>query len=653
MPIRVIPGEGGELTVEYTGPWQGLDTESPAMQLRENHLPGLQNVDLPAGVPTRIDGFALHATGFDTGTSVPNLLARYIPSSGSAFYITADESGQVYSHVSAGGAPTIIRRGLSTTTGLYWTHTQIGDFLIIANPTDGNYKWDGNRLIPLGALYVADMESGEDATWTGGAVEATTIREGTQARTRTSTGALVTMVRDPTAALNLIDAPLEAEDYNTTTDRISFYINLDVAANLDTATSYVRFGNVADTVYFQAAASTWGTLANGWNLVRIARSSFTATGAPNWNSIARIGFGIDATGANTVVAVIDDCYVIYAAADLMPSVQFVSNWKNMLLGARSDADRSTFHYSRVSGPDQYDAAASFPISLNDGDELTGMHPYYNQVLLTKDNSCHSVGGTVAGTVYPNYNLETILVSIEHGCSSHRSLVMADNRIYMWWRGEVHRYNGTSTEKVSRQIDPTLATVNMARLSQIVGARRRLLNQIFWYYPDGSATQNATGVRYDYLNDGFMTTQGQTMALAEQVFESGIEYLLTAEYDGDIMRQDNGADYAGTAITARVTYPWVSAQLPNELKCWPEVYVPYETNTGDLLVEYRVAAHPREMAAATFVTAGTIAQDAAGEFGRSFIGENSVWIQLRLSTVGARMTSFSPILLKAVRLGAIF
>ena len=90
MPINVRAGEDtGELTVEFVGPWQGLDTKSPPMQIAENHLPGLQNVDLPEGVPTRVDGFALHATSFDTGTSVPNLLARYIPSTGDAFYITA------------------------------------------------------------------------------------------------------------------------------------------------------------------------------------------------------------------------------------------------------------------------------------------------------------------------------------------------------------------------------------------------------------------------------------------------------------------------------------------------------------------------------------------------------------------------------------
>jgi hypothetical protein len=338
----------------------------------------------------------------------------------------------------------------------------------------------------------------------------------------------------------------------------------------------------------------------------------------------------------------------------MPSVQYVSNWKNMVLGARSTADPSTFYFSRVSAPDEYSATASFPINEDDGDTITGLHPYYNQVFITKDNTCHSISGTVAGTVYPNYNLETILVSVEHGGSSHRALVQAGRYIYIWWRGELHRYNGTGTEKISKLIDPTLATVNMSRLAMIVGARRRVLNQIRWYYPDSAATTNTSAIAFDYVTEGFLTVADQTaMPLAEQVFESGIEYLLTVDLNGLVRQQDSGADYAGTAITARVALPWTSAQTPDQLKYWEEVYTPYETNIGDLLVEYRIADHPREMAAASFVTAGTIDQSVAGEHGRVFIGDRSVWLQLRYSTVGARMTLFPPTILTGHFLGAGF
>lgn len=653
MPIQVTRDERtGRIKIVIAGRFQGLDTESPPMNLLPEHFPGIQNMNLPGGIPVRMDGFALHDTTMTLATT-PTLLARRTPTSGTAEYVGATEGGQVYVWDAAGNSWISLRRGLSTTAGLWWSHTQIADYLVIANPTDGIYKYDGTRLIPLGAKYIADMES-DESTWAGsGSFDTTTVREGLRSRLLTSTGAAVTSTLTPATAWNLIDGLLEAKDYNTTTDRISFYVNIDNTANLDTTNTFIRFGDVADANYFQLPASAWGTLANGWNLIRIARSSFTTTGAPVWSNLAKMTLSVDATGATTVNVYWDDVYTIYAAVSVMPAVQIVTTWKNMVLGARSDAEPSTVFYSRVSGPDEFDELASIPIQEADGDETTGLHPYYNQVFVTKDNTCHSISGSVAGTIYPNYNLETILVTTEHGGSSHRALAEAVGRIYVWWRGEIHRYNGTGTEKVSKKIDPTLATVNMARLPYVVGARRRVLNQIFWYYSDGSDSTNQDGIRYDFIEDAFLPTEGQSMALAEQVFDADVEYLLTAEYDGDIMRQDSGSDFAGTAITSFVTLQWLSAQSPDEVKIWEEVFVPYQTNTGSLIVEYRVASHPREFDAAAYTTAGTIDMAVTGELGRVFIGERSRWIQIRLRTVGAAWTQYVPIVVTAFPTGAMF
>lgn len=640
MPIQVERNEQDpqQFQVLYAGPWRGLDTKSAPMSIQDGLLPAIQNMDLPAGTPTRIDGHDLHAASFDTGTSVPSLLARYIPVTGSASYITADESGQVYSHATGGGAPTIIRRGLSTTSGVWWSDVQIGDYLVIANETDGNYKWDGTRLLPLGAKYAADMES-DETTWTGGSTNTTDVREGTQSRSLTAAGGgTADMNLQPATARDLLSGLLEAADYNTTTDRMSFFVNLDTAVNLDLTTSYIRFGNAADTAYFQALASTWGTLANGWNLVRVARSSFTTTGAPNWNTIAKISFHIDANPAVSVVAIFDDVYVIYRATAVMPNVQMLAQWKNILFGAVN----SDLNFSEVGAPDEYTDTALFPVDQNDGTEVTSLHAFYNQVMIGKDNSLHSLTGTVAGTVYPNFNFELLRITTEHGVSSHRAVIEAKGGLYLWWRGEIHRYNGTGTEKVSTQIDPTLATVNMARLRYIVGARRRVLNQIGWWYSDGSATTNASALVYDYAVDGFITRAGQAMVLAKTVFESDIEYLLTAEYDGEIMRQDFTADFDGTGIVAIVTYPWTAAGDPDKLKAWAEANIPYQTFTGNLTVQYRVANHPREFDAASFATAGTIDQAVTGELGRAFIGERGRWFQLRLTTTNAYWTQYDAI-----------
>lgn len=646
-----IDEEGHTLEVSMYDFNRGLDTRSSPINLSPSGLPDIQNMNLAGGFPSRMSGSILHATGMVMPDALaPTVQALYVPSSGAASsFILGGQDGQVYRWT--GSAFVSLRRGLSAPpTDGWWSHTQLGDYLIISNRTDGNFKYDGTRLLPLGAKHIADFESGE--TWAGsGAVNTTTVRQGTQSRSLTSTGAVVTTTHTPATALDLIDGLLLALDYNTTTDTINFQVNLDVAANLDTTNSYIRFGNAGDTVYFQAAASTWGTLANGWNSIVIPRSSFTATGAPVWSNIAKVTLAVDATGANTVIAIFDDLYTIYAA--LMPAVQLNTQWKNMFVGGRSTADPSNIYYSKISAPDEYNAAATLPIDEDDGNSLTGIQGFFDQLVAAKDNTLHNLSVRTQGTTYPTYTFSTRRVTRAHGCSSHRSMVEANNAVYMFWQNALYAYSGVSTQRLSYIVDPTLADIEPTRLQQVVGAQLHAVNQIFWYWPAAGATTNTRGIRYDYQEGAFLPTVGTALAQATRVFESGVERLITAGYTGRILRQNSGTDFDGTAITAFVTFPWISGGRPDELKDWAEAYISYQTNTGNLIAEYRIANHPREFDAATFTTAGTIDMAVVGELGRMRIGERSRWMQLRLRTVGAPVTVYWPIIIRGALTGITY
>lgn len=647
MPYSVSLDEAsGRYKITFGPRWKGLDSKSEPTATDQDHLADLQNVDLRAGTPNRMNGFDNAAASMSIPAGAePTLLARWYPSDGSTpDYVFAARDGHVYWWT--GSAMESLRRGLSTSTSQthYWTWTSLGDYLIIANRTDGNFKYDGDRLLPLGAKYIADMESGE-ATWSGGAAETTTVREGAQARSLTaSAGGTASMTLTPATAWDLINGQLQGKDY-ATSDYINFQVNFDTAANLTPASSYIRFGDSADTAYFQLTADNWGTLVDGWNQIHVLKSAFATTGAPVWSSIAKMTLFTDADPATSVVSIFDDVYMIYAS--VMPSCQYVTNFKNMVIGARTSANPSDFHFSKVSAPDEYDASAVFPVSENDGQTITGLHPYYNQVLVTKDNSLHSIGGSVAGTVYPNYRLEHLLVTTEHGCSSHRTLVEAGNMIYMLWRNEVHRYKGVGTEKVSYRVDPTLDGIEKSRLEQAHATRYRTRNIIAFFYTPSGGTQNTRRIDYGYIEDGWAPVSGMTMALSGTVYVSGTEYFATAEYGGDIMLQDTGSDFDGDAITAYVTLPWTSAQQPDEMKTWDELYLPYQTNTGSLIVEYRIADHPREFDAASYTTAETINMATVQNEGRVRVGARSRWIQIRLRTVGASWVQYGPLMLYAI------
>jgi hypothetical protein len=802
MP-QVTPGQDGELLVVYDKLRQGLDSRSSPTDITPSRVPDLANVSLAGGYPARINGSTLVAPGMWTPDAVePTLHATYADAlEETQEDIIGCQNGQVYRRVN--GAWESLRRDLSTATDLWWSHKQTGDYLVMTNPEDGFYKYDGIRMLPLGAKHIADFDSdytvtqiadfeadetwvggtaelavfqeglqarsltstgsvvemtltptvpwslrrgeyirfsvnvgdiglldlantylrfgdtvnsnfftahatawgtinngwntvtiykdsftvgggnpdwshiakvafGVDATaantdilifddlkvihteqWSGGTADTTHVKQGTQGRTLTSSGANATMSLIPPVPWNLtlgeVAAVAGGMDYSTS-DYIDFWVYFDSVTGLDDTGTRVNFGDVAGTIYFELPASGWGTLLVGWNHVHVLKSSFTIVGAADWSTIARVYFNLKTTGA-TINATFDDCYMLFA--NTMPKCQIVTSWKNMVIGMRPDDAPSSFHFTMVGDVDAYDPNAQYELEGGDGTEITGAFTGYGDTLImTKSNSVHPVSVRLTGEAYPNYIFSSPRrLTAEHGCDSHRSIVEGGGKWYMWWQGGIYRYTGVGTERVSYLFEPTLATVNNARSWQIVAGSLRSLNTVYWFYPTGTGTTNTAGMSYDYVEQAAIPLEGVSAATALVVRTEGDEALITSGYTGRFLEQNSGTTWDGTHMDARVVLPWSSAGTPHPLVSWHELHIPYETQTsGELLVEYRIARHPREFVAATWVPCASIDMSVTEEYGKAFIGELGRWIQIRVSTHDAPFKVYWPVTLIGVNLG---
>jgi len=675
-----VSAEGKDLVVRWLSAAKGLDTKSSPLSAQEGYVPDLQNVDLLGlSQVDRVDGATLHVSGEvgstidslgavtidslgaveidDLGVSAssvgivypgsvePTLFAQYLSSQGVEEYLVGGQDGHIRKWNPATGAFVSLRRdfslsNLTTDIPTWFSWTRLADYLICSNLVDGTFKYDGARLLPLGAKHLADFESNE--TWAGsGAATPTFVKQGVQGRLFTSTGVAVTGTRTPSTALDLTDGLLEARDY-TTADRIHFWVNIDTVANLDTATTFIRFGNSADTAYFQLTAANWASisLVAGWNEISVLKSAFATVGVPNWNTIAKVTLEVDSTGATTVNLAFDDLYMQYAVA--FPGVQVLNNYRNIVWGGQTTVDPSSLHFTKANAPDDYDNSASFLIDENDGFPVTGLGALYNQLVPFKGHAVHALTVDSSNRVYPAYDINITRVTREHGCSSHRSIVEVGNDLYYWFEGGIYTYSGVVLKKMSYWVDPTLAGLNVADAFRVTGGLEHSKNQIAWWYPPTGSSQNSRSIRYDYALEAFLPTVGQTVALLLDAHESGRHRQLTIGYTGRVLLQNSGTSFDGAAITAYVTSPWLSAKRPESIKTWLEAFVNYQTNTGNLIFEYRIAKHSREFDAATFTTAATIDMAVTGEYGRLFIGEQDKWLQLRLRTVGADFSMYMPV-----------
>jgi len=641
------------LRVTWTGLRKGADTFSSHTEIAEGHVPTIQNLDAAGGLIERADGATLHATGMvDPNSTASTMFARYNPASASlsGAYILGSANGNMYQW--NGTAWVTIRLGLSTTADLYWTYMQLSDYLVCVNRTDGNYKWDGDTFIPLGAKPIAQMET--DEAWTTLTDEATTIREGTGAQSTGSItgGATVTGTLTPATNWNLTSGLNSAAAY-TTADYINFFVNISETDNL--ASGYIRLGDDADSNYFQLASTSWGTLADGWNQIHVLKSAFTATGTPTWSDISKLTFSVtQQTAALTVI--FDDCYMIYAT--VMPAAQFVREYKNMVIGASSTVSRSVVYYSPVSAPDQYDADAELPIAEDDGTEVTGLFPYYDAIIVGKDNSLHTISAKTVGTEYREYTWSTRRSSTDHGCSSHRTMREiggpGGSRVGMLWRNQVRAFSGISSDKISYLITDTLDDKNNARLFKAVAAINTEESQYLLWWPGTGDTNNLNELRYNWDEDAWLQRAGQTMQLAETITVSGVQYVITVDTTGRALAQYTGETHDSTAITTILDLPWENAGRPDEMKDWVEWLVGYSSDSAvSITAQYRIADHPYQFDDATFTTAQTITTGAADELGHVRIGERSRWIQLRLtssSTVAGGYEYHWPWQLKAIPTG---
>lgn len=143
-------------------------------------------------------------------------------------------------------------------------------------------------------LEVATFEDNE--VWSGGAIDTTYFRTGTQGRKLTSTNAVgASMTRDIIVDLN----PTGYAE----TDYIEVDVYVDDYTKLDTLT--ITLGNSALTSYYAEEVSGQVT-ANGWNHIRVLRSDFGTTGSPAWASIAKIKIEVVSTASNTVECTFDN-----------------------------------------------------------------------------------------------------------------------------------------------------------------------------------------------------------------------------------------------------------------------------------------------------------------------------------------------------------
>lgn len=541
--------------------------------------------------------------------------------------------------------------------------------------SDNPLKHDGLIVSPVGAAAysfdvnnpvtnvptnqrVATFETTE--TWTTGTALTSggNRKGGLQGRELVS---VANMFVDYTAsggtARDFLTGLLGAPNFGTTD---WFVIWTKRTSGTSTATLRFRFGDNANTAYFEGSFTP--TFTNGqWYELAVRRSQLPiVAGAPVWSSIERFTIFSD-TASQTIV--FDEGYFQYTQR-VGARGAIVEMYNNQLvLGDLYDA-KTAIRYSNVGSPDYMDSAnvARFDggrLSLGDQDRVTALWTYFDELIVGKNSSAWTFSG--AGT---NVSISALPLTI--GVQGNRALVETPWSLHYHYDNNIFGARLTSRGLVSTNITDYLSPVDINQGHRTTSIRHDPTHTVRWSFRTRSPAQpqNDLGLIYDYQLDAWASKYTPKIRHYAQWinYNQGIREMLCAQYDGYIRRVDTGTTFDGTAIESYFTIPWqqppkrtasgdtaagvqTTRIAPNRENVvqWMDVTAFFEGN-ANVLVEGRFADDPHEFDAAAYTTFGSILATPDGDKGFIYLGRTARFCQLRFRATSGSFEVSGPIII---------
>ena len=246
------------------------------------------------------------------------------------------------------------------------------------------------------------------------------------------------------------------------------------------------------------------------------------------------------------------------AADPPPAgIRYLAAYGRRLIAA----DQSQIYWSLLDKPDSFDLLDYEPIDTGEGDRITGLSVFSDELLLIMTSS--AIYG-LFGNDPQTWTLRPIDVTI--GCASHQSIVLFDGKA-AWWSptdGPVV-YDGTTIIRPGFDFlgkDAISTDIEQERLSYISGAADYLESRVVWTVPlNGSVLRNSRMIPYNYRVKQFESSDWSPMdicSLSSGFSSDGSQRLFAGNYGGQVFYFDVDAQNDGVATSTTHTVSFTPA-----------------------------------------------------------------------------------------------
>lgn len=209
--------------------------------------------------------------------------------------------------------------------------------------------------------------------------------------------------------------------------------------------------------------------------------------------------------------------------------KYLELYNNQLFMAGFSSALSTAYWSEIGEPEGVLPEYFAEFRTNDGDRITGLKSYANQLVVVKERSTLQLTGD------DPTNFAINQVSDQFGCISNRAMVTYNNVVEWLDTKGVVQYNGANISFVSNRVENIFLRMNLpAARERAQAIHFRDLNEIWWSFPIDGATENNCVVVHDYLVDAWTVFRGfdpASLAVVRGRFER--DTVLYGSYSGTI------------------------------------------------------------------------------------------------------------------------
>jgi hypothetical protein len=220
----------------------------------------------------------------------------------------------------------------------------------------------------------------------------------------------------------------------------------------------------------------------------------------------------------------------------LTAMRFVAPFGRRLIGACRDS----VYWSKLDLPDAFPPENTEPIETGEGDEVTGIFPYSDEVLLIFTTS--STWG-IFGNDPQSWTIRPVDTTI--GCTSHLSTVGFNGGVG-WWSdraGPVFFKQGQvqliGLDKLGS--DAIIGAVESSRLNWIAGGVDPRDSRVLWSVPTlGTTTRNDKSIPYNFLMQGWEATHWDPLDFASFCTgynADGTQVLFAWGYEGQLFYFD--------------------------------------------------------------------------------------------------------------------